>query len=90
LATLEQAFVLVAPCQWSMWFLKMRALLHNTSEFRIEIMYDYYIVMKFTFLVENYLLTLLLTMQASSFFFHELHKQHQNYSKPKAFSKSKF
>jgi len=62
----------------------------NMNVFKIEIMYDYYIAMKFMFLVVklsshsfiNYAsLTILLPRTT--------HKQHQNYSKPKAFKNPK-
>jgi hypothetical protein len=65
-------------------------ILYYTNEFRIETMYDYYIAMKSMFLVVKSSfhfsigyanLTILLPWIT--------HKQHQNYSKPKAFPKSK-
>jgi len=64
--------------------------LYNTSGFRFETMYDYYIAMKSMFLVVKLSshpsigyasLTILLPWTT--------HKQHQNYLKPKAFPKSK-
>jgi hypothetical protein len=65
--------------------------LYNTNEFRIEIMYDYYIAMKSMFLVAKLFshlsigyasLTILLPWTK--------HKQHQNHSKPKAFQNQNF
>jgi len=68
-----------------------KELMYNTNGFRIEIMYDYYIVMKSMFLVVKlsfhpsigYVsLTILLPWIT--------HKQHQNYSKSKAFQNQNF
>jgi hypothetical protein len=62
----------------------------NTNGFKTEIMYDYYIVIKFMFFVvklsshssiDYVSLTILLPWTT--------HKEHQNYSKPKAFKNSK-
>jgi len=64
--------------------------MYHTSGFRTETMYDYYIVMEFMFLVVKLSshptigyasLTILLPWTT--------HKQHQNYSKTKNFSKIK-
>jgi hypothetical protein len=60
--------------------------LYNTNRFKTEIMYDYYIAMKSMFLV--------IKLSSHSFISYAsliillpwtTHKQHQNYSKPKAF-----
>jgi len=64
---------------------------YNTSGFRTETMYDYYIAMKSMFLVAKLFshpsliytrLTILLSWTK--------HKQHQNHSKSKAFQNQKF
>jgi hypothetical protein len=64
--------------------------LYNTNGFGIETMYDYYIVMKFMFLVVKLFsrpsivyarFTILLPWTK--------HNQHQNHPKPKAFQKLK-
>jgi hypothetical protein len=64
--------------------------MYNTNGFGTEIMYDYYITMKFMFLVVKLFshpsivyasFTILLPWTK--------HKQHQNHSKQKAFQKSK-
>jgi hypothetical protein len=64
--------------------------MYNTNGFKTETMYDYYIAMKFMFLVVKLSfhssisyasLTILIPWTT--------HKQHQNYSKPKAFQNSK-
>jgi len=65
--------------------------MYNTNRFRIETMYDYYIAMKIMFLVVKLSshssigyasLTILLPWTT--------YKQHQNYSKPKAFQNQNF
>jgi len=65
--------------------------MYNTNGFRIKTMYDYYIIMKSMFLVVKLSshpfigfasLTILLPWTT--------HKQHQNYSKPKAFQNQNF
>ncbi len=64
--------------------------LYNTNGFRTETMYDYYIVMKSMFLVVK------LSSHSSIVYVNitillpwTTHKQHQNYSKPKAFKNPK-
>ncbi len=64
--------------------------LYNTNRFRIEIMYDYYIVMKSMFLVVK--LSSHPSIGYASFTIllpWTTHKQHQNYLKTKSLSKSK-
>jgi hypothetical protein len=83
---------IIMGMQWNMvlWWVLAHLGLCNTNGFRIEIMYDYYIAMKFMFLIVKLFfhfsigyvsLTILLPWTT--------HKQHQNYSKPKAFQNPK-
>jgi hypothetical protein len=64
--------------------------LHNTNGFGTETMYDYYIAMKFMFLVVK-LFSHLSIVYASFIILlpWTKHKQYQNHSKLKAFQKSK-
>jgi hypothetical protein len=60
--------------------------LYNTNGFRIEITYDYYIAMKFMFLVVKLSLHFSIGYVSLTIILPWItHKQHQNYSKPKAF-----
>jgi hypothetical protein len=68
-----------------------RVFVYNTNGFRTETMYDYYIAMKFMFLVAKLFsrpsivyasFTILLPWTK--------HKQHQNHSKPKSFQNQNF
>jgi hypothetical protein len=62
-----------APLSFSCRPFILNMSLRNTNGFKIETVYDYYIFMKFMFLIVNYPLTLLLAMQPSPFSYHELH-----------------
>jgi len=77
-----------SPCLWASFhpLSSFLVVLYNMNGFRIETMYDYYIAMKSMFLIvklssHSFIgyasLTILLLWTT--------HKQHQNYSKPKAF-----
>jgi len=77
------------------WFFKrfnlIKMSMYNTNGFRTETMYDYYIAMKFMSLVVKisshssigYASLIILLPRTT-------HKQHQNYSKPKAFQNQNF
>jgi hypothetical protein len=63
-------------------------LLYNTDGFRIETMYDYYIVMKSMFLVVKlYSHSSIVYVNIIILLLSTIHNQHQNYSKPKASKK---
>jgi hypothetical protein len=64
--------------------------LYNMDRFRIETMYDYYIAMKSMFFVVKLSSHPSIGYASLTIFLPWLtHKLHQNYSKPKAFPKSK-
>jgi hypothetical protein len=68
----------------------MLVYMYYMSEFRIETMYDYYIVMKSMFLVVKLLSQLTIVYaNLTILLLWTTHKQHQNYSKPKNFFKIK-
>ncbi len=72
-------------------FVTTHLCMYNTNGFRTKTMYDYYIVMKSMFFVVK--LSSHLSIGYASFTIllpWSTHKLHQNYSKPKAFPKSKF
>ncbi len=65
--------------------------MYNTNGFRTETMYDYYIAMKSMFLVVKLSSHSSIGYASPTIFLpRTTHKQHQNYSKPKAFQNQNF
>jgi hypothetical protein len=59
--------------------------MYNTNGFRTETMYDYYIIMKSMFLVVKLSShSFIVYVSITILLLWTTHKQHQNYSKPKA------